>query len=195
VTLLLGAVAFVAKAFAHGKPTGGLKRLTPRDRVKAIAIGAVGGFIVGLTSVGSGTFFALMMALSFPLAARYIVGTDIFHAAALLWVAGFGHLVAGNVNLGAIGWLLVGSIPGVLVGSQVSVRLPDRALRLTLAAALALSGVELLDVPYADQIVVAVLIGAPIAVGVWLAFSRRRASRSFEPPPTRPQRAPSPAKD
>src|SRR5215217_6928094 len=50
VTLLLGAVAFVAKAFAHGKPTGGLKRLTPRDRVKAIAIGAVGGFIVGLTS-------------------------------------------------------------------------------------------------------------------------------------------------
>jgi len=136
-----------------------------------------------------------MMALSFPLAARYIVGTDIFHAAALLWVAGFGHLVAGNVNLGAIGWLLVGSIPGVLVGSQVSVRLPDRALRLTLAAALALSGVELLDVPYADQIVVAVLIGAPIAVGVWLAFSRRRASRSFEPPPTRPQRAPSPAKD
>jgi len=92
VTLLLGAVAFVAKAFAHGKPTGGLKRLTPRDRVKAIAIGAVGGFIVGLTSVGSGTFFALMMALSFPLAARYIVGTDVFHAAALLWVAGFGHL-------------------------------------------------------------------------------------------------------
>ena len=71
-----------------------------------------------------------------PLAARVIVGTDIFHAAALLFVAGFGHLVAGNVDLGAIGWLLVGSIPGVLIGSQVSVGLPERILRLALAAAL-----------------------------------------------------------
>ena len=72
----------------------------------------VGGFIVGLTSVGSGTFFGLTMLFVFPLRAHKVVGTDILHAAALLYVAGFGHFVAGNVDMGVVGWLLIGSIPG-----------------------------------------------------------------------------------
>ena len=63
-----------------------------RDRFAAIAIGIVGGFIVGLTSVGSGTFFGLTMLFVFPLRAHKVVGTDILHAAALLYVAGFGPL-------------------------------------------------------------------------------------------------------
>jgi len=155
--LIVGAVGFLLKAFARSSSGGaGLGALTRRDRTVAIAIGAVGGFVVGLTSVGSGTLFA------FPLAARNIVGTDIFHAAALLWVAGFGHLVAGNVDLGAIGWLLLGSVPGVLIGSQVSVGLPEKALRLALAGALALSGLKLLDAPHSSLIVV-------VALGVSLA--------------------------
>ena len=133
VTLIVGGVAFLAKAIMHAPgATKGVGRLTNRDRIVAVAIGAVGGFVVGLTSVGSGTLFALAMLVAFPIAARVIVGTDIFHAAALLWVAGFGHLVAGNVDLGAIGWLLIGSIPGVLIGSQVSVGLPERTLRAAL---------------------------------------------------------------
>jgi uncharacterized protein len=168
ITLLVGGLAFLAKALMRGAGTAtGLGRLTTRDRVAAVAIGVVGGFVVGLTSVGSGTLFGLAMLLTFPLAAKSIVGTDIFHAAALLWVAGFGHLVAGNVELRAIAWLLVGSIPGVLIGSQVSVGLPERALRFALAAALGLSGLKLLDVPYADVIVVATLaLGLATAV-VW----------------------------
>jgi uncharacterized membrane protein YfcA len=161
--LIVGAVGFLLKAFARSSSGGaGLGALTRRDRTVAIAIGAVGGFVVGLTSVGSGTLFALAMLLAFPLAARNIVGTDIFHAAALLWVAGFGHLVAGNVDLGAIGWLLLGSVPGVLIGSQVSVGLPEKALRLALAGALALSGLKLLDAPHSSLIVV-------VALGVSLA--------------------------
>src|SRR5437867_3557691 len=72
--------------------------LTRRDRLIAVAIGASCGFVVGLTSVGSGTFFGLIMVLVFPLTISKVVGTDIFHAAALLWVAGFGHLAAGNVD-------------------------------------------------------------------------------------------------
>ena len=68
--------------------------LADRDRVICVALGASGGFIVGLTSVGSGTFFGLVMLLVFPLTAAKIVGTDIFHAAALLWVAGISHLAA-----------------------------------------------------------------------------------------------------
>ena len=116
-----------------GAPTTRRSCCERRDKVVAVAIGAVGGFVVGLTSVGSGTFFGLAMLLVFPLTAPKIVGTDITHAAALLWVAGVGHLLHGNVNLHAMGWLLVGSIPGVLLGSQMSIKVPERSLRFTFA--------------------------------------------------------------
>jgi uncharacterized membrane protein YfcA len=102
-----------------------------------------------------------VMLLVFPLTAAKVVGTDIFHAAALLWVAGASHLVAGNVDLGAMGWLLLGSIPGVLIGSQVTVKLPDRMLRVGLATVLTLSGVKLLDAP-------AILLPLVLAGGVIL---------------------------
>ena len=96
-TLLFGAVAFVVKALTHRSGTAStLGRLSTRDRVIAVSIGIVGGFIVGLTSVGSGTLFALAMLLAYTLAAKYVVGTDIAHAAALLFVAGMGHLIAGT---------------------------------------------------------------------------------------------------
>ena len=98
------------------------------------------------------------MLLVFPLTASKVVGTDIFHAAALLWVAGAGHLVAGNVDLHATGWLLVGSIPGVLLGSQVSVNLPERALRLGLATTLTLAGLKLAEVPGASIIILVALV-------------------------------------
>jgi hypothetical protein len=102
------------------------------------------------------------------------VGTDLFHAAALLWVAGFGHFVAGNVDLHATGWLLVGSLPGVLLGSQMTVRLPDRSLRVALALTLALSGVKLLEPPGANVIVVVGAAGALVAAVV--LASRRLAN-------------------
>jgi uncharacterized protein len=167
-TLLFGSLAFVAKIIAHPAGTASsLGRLRQRDRIVAVAIGLVGGFIVGLTSVGSGTLFALAMLLAYPLAAKYVVGTDIAHAAALLLVAGVGHLVAGNVDVPAIAWLLVGSIPGVLIGSQVSVGLPETALRIALAAVLALSGLKLLDVPYANELVLVSLAAGGVILLVW----------------------------
>jgi uncharacterized protein len=187
-TLLFGAVAFVVKALTHrGGTAATLGRLSTRDRVVAVSIGVVGGFIVGLTSVGSGTLFALAMLLAFPLAAKFVVGTDIFHAAALLLVAGLGHLVAGNVDLPAIGWLLVGSIPGVLIGSQISVGLPETGLRVALATALALSGLKLLDVPYANEIVVVSLGVGMVALVTWgiVAALHRTRPGVKEPPPRR----------
>jgi len=166
--LIVGGLGFLARAIMN--PAGPMKelgQLTKRDRIVAVVIGAVGGFIVGLTSVGSGTLFGLAMLLAFPLSAKIIVGTDIFHAAALLWVAGFGHLVAGNVEIGAIAWLLVGSIPGVLIGSQISVGIPDRMLRFALATALILSGIKLLGVPRANLIVVVALISGLGSLAIW----------------------------
>ena len=99
--------------------------------------------MLGLTSVGSGTFFGLMLLLLFPLTAAKIVGTDIFHAAVLLWAAGLAHLSANNVDLAATGWLALGSIPGILAGSQLTVRVPERGLRIALATVLFLAGLKL----------------------------------------------------
>jgi uncharacterized membrane protein YfcA len=133
--------------------------------VIAVAIGGSRGFVVGLTSVGSGTFFGLAMLLLYPLTAQKIVGTDLFHAAALLWVAGASHLAHGNVDVHAMGWLLVGSIPGVLIGSNLSVRVADRPLRIAFATILFLSGVKLVEVPYAT----AIIVGSAVVAGFVLA--------------------------
>jgi uncharacterized protein len=163
VALVLGGTGFLIKTFMQPpQPRTEFFVMTRRDKVTALVIGVLCGFVVGLTSVGSGTFFGLMMLLLFPLATVQIVGTDILQAAALLWVAGFGHVVAGNVNLHATGWLLVGSIPGVLIGSHLSVRLPDRLLRVALSATLSLSGIKLLNLPHGDTVVVA-------GLGLWIA--------------------------
>jgi hypothetical protein len=163
--LILGGIGFAIKAFLRGYVGQEHLHLTRRQKIIAILIGASCGFVVGLTSVGSGTFFGLAMLLLFPLAARRIVGTDMLHAALLLWVAGAGHLIHGNVDLHAMGWLLIGSIPGVLIGSHYSIRVPERALRMSFAVVLVLSGIKLLEVPGATLIVeiaggAAVLIAA-----------------------------------
>src|SRR5690242_10409389 len=118
--LILGGLGFAAKTFLKGHAHDAALHLSRRDKAVAVVIGATCGFVVGLTSVGSGTFFGLAMLLLYPLTAPKIVGTDMLHAALLLWVAGAGHLLHGNVDLHAMAWLLVGSIPGVLVGSQLS---------------------------------------------------------------------------
>ncbi len=165
--LVAGGIGFLAKSFVKRgvKASDRPFLLSRRDRVLAVLIGAVFGFVVGLTSVGSGTFFGLVMVLVYPLTMPKIVGTDIFHAAALLWVAGIGHMVGGNVDYHATGWLLTGSIPGVLISSRFTVRLPDIVLRIALGTILTLSGLKLLNVPQAQWI----LLGGLVALGVGLA--------------------------
>jgi uncharacterized membrane protein YfcA len=167
--LLFGAIGLVAKSLVQAETTGDANwKLTVRDKVAAVLIGAFGGFIVGLTSVGSGVFFGLTLLVLFPLRAHKVVGTDIFHAAALLYVAGMGHWIAGNVDFALLGWLLLGSIPGVLLGGRLSIRIPEPTLRLLLAGVLGLAGIKLLDVPGAGVIVVVALSAALLALLVWL---------------------------
>ena len=100
VALVAGGIGFLAKSFIKRgiKPSDAPFILSRRDKIIAVTIGAVFGFVVGLTSVGSGTFFGLVMVLVYPLTMSKVVGTDIFHAAALLWVAGIGHSISGNVD-------------------------------------------------------------------------------------------------
>jgi uncharacterized membrane protein YfcA len=172
--LLLGGAGLFTKAFLRPRSDDRreLDVLSRRDKTIAFWLGFSGGFIVGLTSVGSGTFFGLVMLLVYPLVARRIVGTDIFHAAALLWVAGFGYLALGKVDLHAMAWLLVGSIPGVLIGRQIGVGLPDRPLRAALATTLVLSGVKIVGVPESSWIIVGALIAGALALGAWKVAQR-----------------------
>jgi hypothetical protein len=136
-----------------------------------------------LTSVGSGVFFGLTLLLVFPLRSSKVVGTDIFHAAALLWVAGFGHLIAGNVDLRAVAWLLVGSVPGVLIGSSMVLRVPDRALRLVLGAVLVLAGTKLTGMPGANWVAAGGLVVVALAVATIAARTLvlLRHTRGAEP--------------
>src|SRR6266516_3920136 len=179
IALIVGGLGLVAKTFIRGgmQPNDAPFIMQRRDRIVAFAIGAICGFVVGLTSVGSGTFFGLVMVLVFPLTLPKIVGTDIFHAAALLWVAGFGHLVSGNVDLSAMGWLLTGSVPGVLLTSHFTLRIPDRALRLGLASVLMLSGIKLIDFAGATYVIAIGAVVAALALTGWTLLGRRSARR------------------
>jgi uncharacterized membrane protein YfcA len=178
--LILGGTGFLVKTFLRAREASDAPfLLRRRDRAIAVVIGATCGFVVGLTSVGSGTFFGLAMLLLFPLTAQKIVGTDVFHAAALLWVAGASHLAHGNVDLHAMAWLLVGSIPGVLLGSNMSIRIPDRALRVGFATILVLSGIKLVGVPQASLIIVIGLAVGAVALAVYTL--RHLTNRSVAP--------------
>jgi uncharacterized membrane protein YfcA len=183
--LVIGGCGLVAKTFMKRgiQPDDAPFILERSDKLIAFALGATCGFVVGLTSVGSGTFFGLVMVLVFPLTLPKIVGTDIFHAAALLWVAGFGHLVAGNVDLRTMMWLLTGSIPGVLLSSQFTPHVPDRVLRLGLASVLMLSGIKLIDFSGADYVIAGGAVVAALAFAGWGLVARAgRRRRSVESP-------------
>jgi uncharacterized protein len=176
--LIAGGIGFALKMFLKGNTSDADLHLSRRDKIAAILVGASCGFVVGLTSVGSGTFFGLAMLLLYPLTAPRIVGTDLLHAALLLWVAGAGHLLHGNVDLHAMAWLLVGSIPGVLIGSHLSIRIPERALRSAFAFTLILSGIKLVEAPGATLIIeVGVALGALTLVGWLLLQARGRRER------------------
>jgi uncharacterized membrane protein YfcA len=187
--LLFGCVGLLAKNFVDSKPVGDEAfALQRRDRIAAVVIGLFGGFVVGLTSVGSGVFFGLTLLVVFPLRAHKVVGTDIFHAAALLYVAGVGHFVAGNVDMRAVGWLLLGSLPGVLLGGRLSLSVPEKLLRFALATVLGLSGLKLVNVPGTSTAIVVVLAVGMTALLVylgrhsWVRYSRGRTETGLTAP-------------
>jgi uncharacterized protein len=171
VALIAGGAGFLAKSLVKRGVQGSELPfiMSRRDKVVAFATGAVFGFIVGLTSVGSGTYFGLMMVLVYPLTMPRIVGTDIFHAAALLWVAGVGHLIIGDVDLHAVAWLLLGSVPGILISSRYTMKVPELTIRGGLGGILVISGLKLLNVPYANWVLGAGLAVLLVALAIYTA--------------------------
>ena len=99
-------------------------------------MGAAVGVVVSLTSVGSGSILLPLLLLFYSLRASQAVGVDIAFATLIVAVSGLGHTLVGNVDFALVANLLVGSLPGVLLGSRLSVKVPDRALRPGLAVLL-----------------------------------------------------------
>ena len=118
------------------------KRYRP---VVTALVGAVVGFLVGLTSVGSGTLIIVSLAFLFPrLTSKELVGTDIFQAFMLLASGAIAYFIGGTINWPIVGLLLIGSLPGVYLGSKASKFIPERFMRPVLATVLAISGFKLI---------------------------------------------------
>jgi hypothetical protein len=136
---------------------------------------------LGITSAGSGTLIAIGLIVGFRLSPHRVVGTDVAHAAVLLWVAAAAHLVSGNIDFALAGTILLGSVPGVWLGANLSTRLPQEWLRIALATVMLASGLSLVSKAGVD-LPVGVLIGAPLAAGTFsAALLRRRAVLGVSP--------------
>jgi uncharacterized protein len=165
-TLILVAVLLVAKPFLmrridqkrlemqkqaalaeeSGEPGSAPNHWEKRYRpLITVLIGAFVGFLVGLTSVGSGTLIIVSLAFLFPrLTAKELVGTDIFQAFMLLAAGAIAYIIAGTINWRIVGLLLIGSLPGVFMGSKLSKFIPEPYMRPVLAAVLVISGWKLI---------------------------------------------------
>lgn len=118
--------------------------VTGRLLAGTVAVGVVLGTVVTLTSVGAGALGVMALMALYPrVRSVRIVGTDIAHAVPLTLLAGLGHAGLGSVDFRMLGWLLLGSVPGIVLGAHASFRLPERALKQVLAVLLMLTGGKL----------------------------------------------------
>ena len=198
IALLLAAAGLIVRAYLRllerARNADASATRLPQDRPQivvrrgwTILIGAVGGLVVGLTSVGSGSLIIIaLMALYPTLKASSLVGTDLLQAVPLVASAAIGHVIFGDFQLALTASLLLGSIPGVLLGAQLSARAPGGLVRRALAFVLFASALKLLGVSTTATawILVAALLVAPV---VWIgvrrangfpAFARGRRSRA-----------------
>jgi len=196
VALLLTGSATLVRAFLksmHARERDTIEMET-RHKVAAVVLGVCVGFVLGITSAGSGALIAVGLILLFRLTPRRVVGTDIFHAAILLWAAGLAHIVAGNVDFVLAANILIGSIPGVWLGSHWSVRVEPAVLRTTLALVLIGAGIALLikaGLGIPTWVLVPFPLGVVILMIVTMVRSRRRReaaaqaeSRTKQPEPS-----------
>jgi uncharacterized membrane protein YfcA len=178
--LLVAAFAILAKAWVQRQR--GMQRVDVHSisvkRAPTIAIGAVGGLIVGMTSVGSGSLIIVLLLLLYPaLTASQLVGTDLVQAIPLVAAAAIGHLLFGDFQLAITGSLLIGSIPGVYLGARLSAKAPDSVIRPALVTVLGLSGLKLIG---ASNTALAVALALALAGWLFTAVVTWLANRNDE---------------
>jgi uncharacterized membrane protein YfcA len=176
IALLLAAGGLLLKAWASRRRRGDgpAEPITVRP-VPTLLLGAAGGLIVGLTSVGSGSLIIVALLALYPkLRANDLVGTDLVQAIPLVTAAALGHALFGDLQLDIAGAVLIGSIPGVLIGARISSRAPGGLVRGALIVVLLASALKLLDVP-TGWVGAVSGVAALVAIGLGLAGARRRA--------------------
>jgi hypothetical protein len=151
-----------------------------RHKVAAATIGATTGFVIGITSAGSGTVIAILLISVFRLTPKRVVGTDVVHAAILLWAAGVAHWIGGNVDFGLAGNILIGSVPGVIIGAALSGKANQAFLRTALGVVLTASGI--VTIQKGDPTVwpiAALVAGIGLALIIWFPrhYQRQRDQR------------------
>ncbi|MGL5866955.1 MAG: sulfite exporter TauE/SafE family protein [Dermatophilaceae bacterium] len=203
VALLVAAGGLVVKAYVRLAERARHRRDPARRRtadrpdivirpLPTVVVGMVGGLVVGMTSVGSGSLIIIALMALYPmLRANSLVGTDLFQAVPLVASAAIAHVLYGDFELALTTSLLVGAVPGVWLGAQLSSRAPGGLVRRALAFVLLASALKLLDVPTVTTgvILLAALVVAPL---VWMAvrrhhglpaLGRRAAGDVVESPP------------
>ena len=132
-------------------------------------IGVVGGLVVGLTSVGSGSLIIIMLLMLYPsLKLSELVGTDLVQAVPLVGSAAIGHIIYGDFQVGLTGAILLGSIPGVFIGARFSAKAPDYVIRPALIVVLSVSALKLLGVPNSVMVFI-----VPVAVAAGVVYAVR----------------------
>jgi uncharacterized protein len=172
--LLLACGSIVAKSLVQLRAAKGSSRSLVVKPGVTVAIGALGGLIVGMTSVGSGSLIIVMLLLVYPsLTAKELVGTDLVQAVPLVGAASLGHVLFGDFKLGLTASLLIGSIPGVYLGARLSSRAPDAVIRPALVIVLFASALKLFNVATSD-VAWAVVGLIVLALPIWGAIDAAR---------------------
>jgi uncharacterized membrane protein YfcA len=183
LTIIAGVLLVVALTVL-GRAVLGVARerhtvpLTTRTKAGAVAIGLVLGIVLGMTSVGSGALVGLALIMIFRLTPHRVVGTDVFHAALMLWAAGTAHWISGNVDWALMGNILIGSLPGVWIGTALITRVPAGALRVTLGCVLLGSALGVLSKSGADVPTWTIVAGPALVGGIVFAIHRLRGPRA-----------------
>jgi uncharacterized membrane protein YfcA len=146
IALFLTAVVLLFRKRIVALYSERIRELDPRrTSLLTIAMGAAIGFLVSISSVGAGAIGAMGLVLLYPrMPMARIVGSDIAHAVPLTLLAGFGHWIMGSTNWHLLGSLLIGSLPGIVIGSYYCSRVPEGALRTVLAITLTIVACKLL---------------------------------------------------
>ncbi len=148
--LLAGAAAIVLRFILDrrsGQARAGLLSDVVARPLPTVAIGVIGGVVVGMTSVGSGSLMIILLLFAYPrIGANQLVGTDLTQAVPLTLAAALGALAFGHVELAVTGSLIIGSVPAVLVGSMLSASVPDRFVRPAIAFVIFASGLKYVGV-------------------------------------------------
>lgn len=179
VALLLAVAGLVLRAATRlgGNEPQVRKRVVIRP-IATVLVGAAGGLVVGMTSVGSGSLIIVALLALYPmLRPNDLVGTDLVQAVPLVAAAALGHLLFGDFQFSVTSALLLGSIPGALLGATISSRAPGGFIRAALAIVLLASGLKLLHAP--NELVVSVVLAAIVAGGAGWMLLRRRADRDL----------------